>query len=146
MSSLTPAVFPPSVPLSTLWLLYGAHRVCGGMWVGAKAWLSVCVQGVFWGWAGLAEEVWVSLQSGRHSGTRPRVGECVSVGVSVLSGLGVGVSCFVWILPPAPVPAPPPSAGTACLLSLSATGASLACSWNLERRRRKRQADRPPTL
>lgn len=27
---LLPAVFPPSVPLSTLWLLSGAHTVCGG--------------------------------------------------------------------------------------------------------------------
>lgn len=75
--------------------------------------------------------------------------ECENVSVSVcLSRLA-----WVWVslAPsgsglPLQSPPPPPPAGPACLSSLSATGASLACSWNLERRRRKRQADRPPTL
>lgn len=45
----------------------------GGCGVGAKSWITVCVQGVFWRLAGLAEGVWVSLHGGRHTRSRPRV-------------------------------------------------------------------------
>lgn len=41
--------------------------------VGVRAWISLCVQGVFWGLAELVEGVWVSPQGGRCVGTRPRV-------------------------------------------------------------------------
>lgn len=147
-SALTPAPFLPSAPLSTLsgccleptrFVQFCSWR---GMGVGEGPDLCVCPGKVVLGVGWPSESVWSPFSVW---GSRPHgmgMGMCP---VASVSPVWRGVSCFIWIsLQSVPAPSGPPACSPSP--SLSATGASLACSWNLERRRRKRQADRPPTL
>lgn len=118
--------------------------------VGVRAWISLSKEcsGDWQNWL-------------RVSGCPRRVGgvwvpgpECENVSASeCLSPVWLGCGCLLLRLDlasrssPRLPPTPPHSWDRLLAFPLSATGASLACSWNLERRRRrKRQADRPPTL
>lgn len=81
----------------------------------------MCVQGVFWGLAGLAEGVWAGMR-----GPGP---ECENVSASVcLSPVWLGCGCLLLRLDFASRSSPrPPPAGTARLLSLSLRNWSLPC-------------------
>lgn len=65
--------FLPAFPSPPSGCCLEPTRFVGGCGVRVSARISVCVQGVFWGRAELAEGVWVSPQGGWCAGTRPRV-------------------------------------------------------------------------
>ena len=119
-------------PLSTLWLLCGAHRVCGGRWGGGEVPdLCVCPGSVLEIGRTGCGSLGVPAQWAAHEEWAQSVRTCQC---RCACPVWLGCGCLLLRLDLASRSSPSPSslsAGTACSLALSATGASLACSWNL---------------